>query len=385
MRKLRKKDLAVLCSLVAVVLLLGGVAFYVARLYQGTGLFVVDQFEGAFSFNGKLLIAPDESAKSFDSLGASGYQDLSLEKIDLTPFGFEGKEYSYYRYSYRVNNGDVNKKKETLLVAAEEGYEGFWPVSRPDKFVYLAEDGKKYRIHPNENLCYPMFSDSIDGVDVYGTNVVAFSSNASYAVGIEGEKVIVYHTDPMDDSLRIVDVKEVSLDSYGVRFRFGAFVGDSAAYFEVENEKGNVSLIALDCRSGQLAKSHLNPEETYGAVLNRLFVQSLDPEENKEGERRAVWCHRLLGTRFSVSIPEEFTVPELFSVSPQGNYALGTSLGPQGEEILVMSQKRLFSLSSLLQEGETVDEVFFVHENVLAVNLTASDGKKICRSYKICF
>lgn len=379
MKLLKKRDLAVLCGILAVVLILGGVLLSVMIRYRNQGLAQIWEFDGAYTYNGKLLISEDGSrAKYYSSLGRDGFgDDLPLQTLDLTPFGFAGESYSYYRVELQRFDHSENAVGVKYWFGQGEEYEGFWPVSNPEKFVYLASDGKKYLIHPESDLCYPMFAGSVEGVDEYGKDVVAFSANGSYAVGISGEVVTVYHTDPMNDSLRIVDFKTVSFGEYGAAPSFGAFVGNQQAYFSLKNGNGEEVLVALDCPTATVAPAALSPNGEYGEVLNRLYVQRMNPEK----DNTVVWSHRLLGTETVADLPESVDKITLTAVSPNGTYAVGRA----EEEIWVLSAKRSFSLSSILQEGEEVQWVDFVYENVLSVSLKRSDGTTLVRTYKICF
>jgi hypothetical protein len=58
--------------------------------------------------------------------------------------------------------------------------------------------------------------------------------------------------------------------------------------------------------------------------------------------------------------------------------------GEMDEKISVLSKKKEFSLSSVLQEGEVLKRVDFVYENVIF--LTVEQGERtVSRCYKICF
>jgi hypothetical protein len=225
-----------------------------------------------------------------------------------------------------------------------------------------------------------MFSDSIEGVDVYGTDVLAFSANASYAISLFGDTAKIYHTDPMDDSLRIVDVKEVSLKDYGKNITFGAFVGNTQAYLFTEKEN---ELLAIDCETGKIAKSLL-PKGEYQGPISRLFAQNVKEEEEDKGMVRAKWNHLLLGTAFSSAKLQGVDKIELISVSPSGKYAVGVAEGEKSE-ILVFGEKRSVSLSSYLSEGEVVEKVDFVYENLIYVTLKTKNGESRSACYRICF
>ena len=376
---MRKKSFWVLSVLLLIVAALCGAFFYAARLYYDTGLSPVAEWDARYDNNGKLLLSEDRDfALLVRTVGKVEFEKIELCQVDLSPFGFEGEVYSYYPVTFEEDYGVAN----TYLFTPDSAYEGFWPVSRKDRFVYLAENGEKYCIHPREGLCYPMFSDSVEGVDVYGKDVRAFSANGSYAIALDGDRVTVYHTDPMDDSLRVVDQKSVSLSSYGSSFTFGAFVGNTRAYFRAEGEE-EVLYIALDCETGAVARSLLDPAGEYGNVIDRLFVQRTDASE--KDPLRAKWSHVLLGEERKSKKLSGFRESTLISVSPQGTYAVGQALGEKGGEVLVMSEKRTFSLSSVLKEGEQVEEVSFVYENLIFVTLRKGDGQTVSRCYKICF
>ena len=55
------------------------------------------------------------------------------------------------------------------------------------------------------------------------------------------------------------------------------------------------------------------------------------------------------------------------------------------EQILISTEKRAFSLSSVLEEGMKVLDVEFVYENLIYVTLENTEGKTLSRCYKVCF
>ncbi len=371
-----KKRILIFSVLILVAFLIVGILFYALHFFRSTGVVLVGEWDKAYDYNGKLLLSSDkESALLLKTLGKTEFEEISLKSVDLSPFGFEGEKFSYYPVTVDHGRGITR----TYLYTSDPSYEGFWPAMNKDRLVYIDDGGEKYCIHPKENLCYPIFSDSIEGVDVYGKDVLAFSANHSYALSLSGENVTIYHTDPMDDSLRVVDVKNVSLKDYGTSFTFGAFVGDSQAYFYTEKE--NV-LIAIDCAEGKVARSLL-PEGEYGKTLCRFYAQRLDGEKGEV--LRARWNHLLLGTQFESPKLKEYENIELISVSPNGSYAAGVAEGAEKTDVLVLSEKRHFPLTPILNEGETVEKVDFIYENLIYLTLKTADGKMLSRCYRICF
>ena len=369
---MKKKHLATLLALCCAVLAMGAVFLYVLNLYRGTGLALIKEWDEAYEYNGKLLLSEDrEEAIRVKTLGKTDFETLSRTRVDLTPFGFEGKELSYYRVDLEKDYGVT----ETYLYTPEQDGEGFWPVMKPERLVYTDDEGKRFCIHPTDGLCYPMFADSIDGVDPYGKGVLAFSANGSYAIGMTGNEVTVYHTDPMDDSLRIVDVKKITMEKYK-SVTFGAFAGDTTAYFITD-----LGFAALDCTTGNVALSLLDGEGEYSNPINRIYAQRLDGEEK---EPRAVWSHLLLGTERKTPKLKGFSDFEIFSVSPEGKYVAMHAKGEK-DEILISTEKRAFSLTAVLEEGMQVERVDFVYENLIYVTLKNTEGKTLSRCYKVCF
>lgn len=369
---MKKKQLVGLLVLFSIVMIMGAVFFYVLNLYRGTGLSLIYEWDQAYDYNGKLLLSEDRSQGiRVKTLGKTDFETLDKTVVDLSPFGFEGKELAYFRVDIKKDYGIT----ETFLYTADAEQEGFWPVLKPERLVYTDEEGKRFCIHPTDGLCYPMFADSIEGVDPYGKDVIAFSANGSYAIGMTGDEVTVYHTDPMDDSLRIVDVKKVSMKAYEA-VSFGAFAGETTAYFVTAQ-----GFVALDCTTGKLANSLLDAEGEYSDPIDRVHAQRLDVEEE---EHRAVWSHLLLGTERKTPKLKDFSDFEIFAVSPEGNYIAMTAQGEK-EEVLISTKKRAFSLTSVLEEGVTVRDVKFVYENLIYVTLENTQGEIFSRCYKVCF
>lgn len=376
---MKKKQLSVLLVLFLIVFVMIGIFLYVFRMYRSVGLSLVKEFDKPYEYSGKLLLSQGEDdALRVVTVGKTEFESLPLTTVDLTPFGFKGESLSYYT----VETIDDYGVKHSFLYTASTDYEGLWPVLQPDRLVYKAKDGKKYCIHPSQDLCYPMFSDSIEGVDPYGTEVLAFSGNGSYAISLSGETVTVYHTDPMDQSLRVVDVKDVSLSEFGKNVRFGAFLNDTDAYFTVSGKKGDF-LVALNCKTGEVVKSLLDEKGTYGETLNRLYAQRFDKEEKEE--LRVTWSHLLLGEEVTTPKISDFNKVILQTVSPAGTYAVGKGEKNGKEEFLCMSKKRVFSLSSVLAEEDKIQSVDFIYENLILVNVENGEGQTRSLCYKVCF
>ncbi len=367
---MKKKHLSMLLVLLFVVLILGAVFLYVLNLYRGTGLSLIKEWDLAYEYNGKLLLSQDgEEGIRVKTLGKTDFETIPKTRVDLAPFGFEGKEISYYRIDTEKDYGVF----ETFLYTPDG--EGFWPVLKPERLVYTDDEGKRFCIHPTDGLCYPMFADSIEGVDPYGKDVLAFSATGSSAIGMTGSDVIVYHTDPLDDSLRIVDVKKISMKSYQ-SVSFGAFAGNTTAYFITD-----LGFAALDCETGKIALSLLDGEGEYSQPVNRIYAQRLDVEKE---EHRAVWSHLLLGTERKTPKLKEFSDFEIFAVSPEGNYVAMYAKGEK-DQILISTERRAFSLTAVLEEGMKVEKVDFVYENLIYVTLKNPQGKTLSRCYKVCF
>lgn len=369
---MKKKQLATLFVLFLIVMILGAAFFYVAHLYNGTGLSLIREWDKAYTYNGKVLMSEDRAeALRVLPVGKTDFEVLPLTTVDLSAVGFDGETFSYYQVNVKKDYGI----QETFLYTPDQRWEGFWPVLKPERLVYTASDGKNYCIHPTDKLCYPMFSGSIEGVDQYGENVVAFSANGSYAIGMTGDAVTVYHTDPRDDTLRIVDVKNVSLKEYK-NVSFGAFAGDTTAYFVTDG-----GFVALDCTTGKVAPSLLEKEGTYSDPICRVFAQRLDV---KKEAHRAVWSHLLLGEERKTPKLSDFDSFEIFAVSPGGKYIALHAKG-KTDEILISTEKRAFSLSSVTEEGTSIEGVEFIYENLIYVTLKNSEGKEFSRCYKVCF
>ncbi len=363
---MKKKEIAILSSILAFVIIFGGIVLYWTNLYRNTGLSLIQEMEEVYDYNGKLLVSPDGNhALLFDPLGLSDFVSLEKTTVSLAGLGMEEESFSYFL----VGNTAINPAP---------AYEGFWPVSSPERFVFIARDGKKYLIHPKERLCYPMLSDSIPGVDPYGEKILAFSANGSYAISLEGDKVAIYHTDPMDDSLRIVDVKTVSLSDYGKDPVFGAFVGNTQAYFRLSGEQGE-RFVALDCATGEVAPSLFEEKGNYGEIQNRFFAQVWEEDGQSD---RVLWAHLLLGTRWQGRIQGK-SDPKIFAVSPQGTYAVART-GGDGE-VFVVSEKRSCSLAGFLPPEERLEKVDFIYENIIVVTAIRPDTSRVSRCYKICF
>ena len=301
---MKKKTYFVITLLLLAVIAIVGLVFYGFMRYQSKGLAQVSEMEGEYEYNGKILFSQGkEAAFRFESMGRAEFVSLKEESFPLSDFLPEKEgEYRYFVYAYK-NDYDV---VYPYYYPAMDGYEPFWPACRQGKVLFVDEDGKKYRIHPAENLCYPMFSDSIEGVDPYGTDVLGFSVNASYALALKDGVATVYRTDPYDDSLRVVEVKTYDLTSLGENITFGAFVSEKEAYLTVEKE-GKTVYFALNVATGETALSALEKGE-YSDPVSILYTQrfSRSEKESKKGFFLS-WSHLLLGETWNSPALETFT------------------------------------------------------------------------------
>lgn len=349
---MKKKEIALLAVLFAFVLAGTGIFLGVRWKYHNTGLARFQVLEEAYTYNGKLLISQDgENALQYQSTERVKFHETELVTVDLTPYGFEGETFSYFLY-----NG--------WALCPDEGYEGFWPVSTKERFLYRSGDGI-YQIRPDLGKSYPVFADSVEGVPENGGGVLAFSSNGSYAVALDGDTVTVYHTDPYNDSLRIVDYKTVDLTSLGEEAAFVAFTSEIHAVFSLHTEAGETFAV-VDCSTGEAVLSPTDLTRQRGEVLNRFFAQRSLNEAERE-EYCAAWTNLLLGTDTLCKGEVEGDLT-LFVVSPQGKYAVAR----QDNAVWILSEKRAFSLSDIL-EGERVLAVDFLYENVIAVSVLRDD------------
>ena len=119
---MKKRYLIIAIVLFAFVLTGLFVFFRVRGQYIRTGLAPFDTREGAYTWNGKLLLSQDgQTALAYRAQERIKLEEIARVDVDLTPYGFEGETFSYFPY-----NG--------YAFCVEEGYEGFWPVSTPARF-----------------------------------------------------------------------------------------------------------------------------------------------------------------------------------------------------------------------------------------------------------
>lgn len=376
-KKMQKKDVAVLAVIGAVVFLLGGVLLFVLQRYNTKGLALMAELEGKYEYNGILLQSQGDGGTDyvFRSLPPEHFKKAERISLDLAEYGLSGTFEHYQVEAYYAST-------DLYRISVSPADEGLWPACRGDAFVVRDGEGRLYRIHPEEKLCYPALSDSIEGVDPYGKDILAFSGLASYAVGMNGTAVTVYHTDPMDSSLRVVDVKTVELAEYGTDPKFVAFVSNTHCYFTLQTDVG-VRFVALDCATGELAPSAL-PEGDYGEIKDRHFAQK-NYEPDEDARVTAAWVETLLGTEKGLLLPKEYRKAALYTVSTEGNYAVFDVKTDDGADLLVMNEKKAYPLSAVTPEGERIEKVDFLCDNVILVTFLRQDGSAVSRSFTVCF
>ena len=249
------------------------------------------------------------------------------------------------------------------------------------KKVYLAPDGV-YRLDTERVHAYPVFSDSVEGVDPYAKDVLAFSSGGYYAIAFDGATVKIYVSDDDADSMKIAEVKTKDLSGYGTDLAFHAFVNDRTAFFSGKKE-GKIAFFAIDCATMNVAPAPI-ADADYGELLDRVYL--VRKEEGDEKKIVLGWTNCLLGTEWTATLSrEEYQKAALVSVSPQGNYAILRAVKTDGtEELVVASGKKAVSFTAKA-EGYTVEDLTFSYDNIILAVLKDAGGTRISRGYKICF
>ncbi len=326
----------------------------VRSAYVRAGVTLVETREGTYSWNGKFFLSEDGSAALF----YRPTERIKLEKVtrtdvDLTPYGFPGKTFSYFLY-----NG--------YALCPDAGYEGLWPVSTPARFLYRDGDAV-WTVDTEQRRAWHVFADSEAAVPEDGKGLLAFSSDGSFALSLTGGVASVYETDPESDSLRISTVKTVDLNKLGKNAAFVAFTGTKYAAFTVTAD-GEKRFAALDCAAGEAVLSPADSSLAYGETLSRFYAQR--PLTEEEGAYCAAWTNLLLGTDVRCKGEEDSLV--LTAVSPGGTHAAAR----QGDKLYLLTAKRLFCLSDRLN-GETVLAVDFPEEKAVALTVSTERGPAV--------
>ena len=361
--------------LVLTVAIAAGAVILAVRLFSDKGFVKLFETDGIYHSNGFLFLPEKEGENALYYLlkapegsneAARRFIEVEEKKIDLSRYGFEG-DFSYY-----VQNG--------FAVPRDPAYEGFWPVSSEEKLIYLNGD-EKWRIDTVQGKAYPMFSDSVEGVDPYGKDVLAFSAGGVYAIAFDGKTATVYESDSDAGSMKIEKVRKIDLSSYGSSLSFHAFVNGRDAFFSGVKD-GSLSFFALNCQEMTVAQADL-PEGEYGELLSRVYLVKKEAETEKKIPLS--WVNCLLGTEYSASLPKEaYRSAKLRSVSPLGNFAVAETVKQDGSRALtVLSRKNAVDL--LPGEGEELLEIAFAYDNVILASFQKADGTFCSRGYKISF
>ena len=367
------------CILVLTVGIVIGAVILGVRIFSGKDFNPVFETAGAYAKNGFLYVSGDgEKALYYRVQAREGTNDpartyISYDKktVDLAPYGFEGT-LDYF-------------DAEGFAVTPLPEYEGFWPVSTEKRLIYRAPDGV-YRLDTERVRAYPLFSDSVEGVDPLAKDVLAFSSGGIFALAFDGKEVKIYVSDDDADSMKIAEVKTKDLSAYGTDLRFHAFVNARTAFFSGQ-KNGRITFFALDCGAMEVAVSPLK-EADYGELLDRVYLVRRPTGKEASDEKKLTlgWTNCLLGTEWTVTLSrEEYRSAEILSVSTEGNYAiLRAEKTDGGEEILVANRKKAVPFTGKA-EGYRVRDLTFSYDNIILAVLENDRGEVISRGYKICF
>ena len=339
-----------------------GIFFRVRIAYQKTALALSETRMGDYTWNGKFFVSADgQTALVYRSMDRTKWEEVPRVDVDLTSCGFPGRTFSYFLY-----NG--------YALCPDPDYEGLWPVSSPERF--LIRDGESvWQVRAEQGRAWPVFADSEAQVPEDGGGLLAFSSDGSYALSLEKGIVTVYHTDPENDSLRVVDVKTVDLSGLGINAAFIAFTGEKHAAFSLQSGEETV-YAALDCETGQAVLCPTDFSVERSAPLSRFFAQRPLTEKEKESYCCA-WTNLLLGKDFLCKGSQEDL--ELIAVSPTGSHAAAR----RGDEVWILAAKRLFCLNERLN-GEKILSIAFPEDNVVAVSVL-KDGAPGLYCYTVLF
>ena len=353
-----------------VLLVIGAIALGVS-VFSGRDFNLFFETEGEFTYNGLIFLEKNgERALCYRPLGRT-FEDLEKREVDLGLYGYEGS------FPYFAVDG--------VLISPDTAYEGFWPVSSEERFVYLNGE-EKIRIDTERQKAYPVFADSVEGVDPAGKEVLAFSSSGIFALSLRDGVATVFVSDSDAASTKVERVETIDLNGYGTKLFFHAFVNERSAFFSAERD-GKRLFLALDCGTMNVVETPL-PDAEYGALLSRVFLERFPTEKEAQDEKNLHlgWTNCLLGTAYSASLPKEiYQSAALLSVSPQGNYAIAEATRRDGgREKLVLSQKKAYSFSEKEADFE-VEELFFAYDNILFAVLRSAEGKAVSRGYKICY
>ncbi len=370
--------IATIILVLTVGIIIGAVILGV-RIFGGKDFNPVFETEGAYRKNGFLYVSGDgEKALYYRAVARAGsteeartYIPYEKKSVDLAPYGFAGT-LEYF-------------DAEGFAVTPLPEYEGFWPVSTEKRLIFLAPDGV-YRLDTERVHAYPVFSDSVEGVDPLAKDVLAFSSGGYYALAFDGKTVKIYVSDDDADSMKIAEVKEKDLSGYGTDLEFHAFVNDRTAFFSGRKE-GKITFFALDCGTMNAAVSPL-PDARYGELLDRVYlVREPSPEEAADEDEIVLgWTNCLLGEERTASLSrEEYRGAKILSVSPQGNYAILRAEKTDGSVHLVVTNGKKAVSFTEKAEGYTVEDLTFSYDNIILAVLKDPEGKLISRGYKICY
>ena len=359
----------ILVAIFAVFFILLGVFLYVWRIYDRTEFYPLFECEGSYTWNGTLLRSSDDDSALLYRPLERRFEPLTLTTVELSPYGFEGSRYSYYASG-------------SFFYPFEEAYRGFRAVSSPEKFIFT-QDSKKYEVDLQREKAYAMFSGSVEGVEAEGSGVLGFSTGGVYALSLEDGVATVFVSDEDPDSLKIKELFTLDLSSFGEEITFKGFVNEKNAWFIAGD-----SYVVIDCSSREAVLSALDRNKSYGAFFGNFYLERENTEKEKQNEKKLTlgWSHVLLGTEFRAKLPKkDYASASLYAVSPQGKYCAALAKNSAGEtEFLVASQKKVRSLSKFLP-GVSVEDLFFIEENVLFLNLRGADGKAFSASYRICY
>ncbi len=368
---MKKNQIIATVILSLTLVLIAGAVWLGISIFSGRDFHLFYETEGAFSYNGLIFLEKDGQRALYYRPLSSTYEELKKGEVDLAEYGYEGI------FPYFVVDG--------IVISPDPAYEGFWPVSSEERLIYL-NGGEKIRIDTERKKAYPMFADSVEGVDPVGEDVLAFSSNGIFALGLRDGVATIFVSDSDAESMKVERVETVDLNEYGTEIRFHAFVNERSAFFSAERE-GRRVFLAMDCNTLGVVEAPLADAE-YGALLSRVYLERLptEKEARDEKELHLGWTNCLLGTAYSATLPKsEYRSATLVSVSPQGNYAIAEAEKQDGgKDVVVLSEKRYHSFSEK-EAGWEIQELTFAYDNILFAVLRSEAGEVISRSYKICY
>ncbi len=389
-----------LIFLAVVIVVLGSVFAFVFMKVNSVKYFITANFEPYDYQNGVLLSKTDTKAMRFIK-DTGAYRVLEMAVFDLSQYeGAEGLE---------LENVTAYRDASNLIPVSQNALPYY---NLDDCFIYGIAGEEKYLVDTVKRTISPLLDQS-------SANIEGVCTNGQYFIAKDGEKITVLERKDRTSN-EIISRKEIEFPISADSVEFVKWYNERHALMRLNNSY-YTSYAVIDALSGEatvLATTNDAPaflteplEDTddnptkgmlkaYNEIISDKYLQFYDniQDETSADSYYSVPSGRYVdiftGIQYDTGLNSEVFdgANKLCAVSPDGLYSVYkttfTADPYKNIEYVIFNSKnsKYYKLGEIISSELFIDDVFFVHDNVLFVNYAETNtGKEASVSINLSF